>query len=117
MIVSCIFCVLAMNFTHSRKLLTEPKLFDRKNFSETGIKVFHQGKRVICAGLIVSLCLFSFSSRCVLAGDHLQLPPTILSKEAAKRGLEVTLMERLIKMLGDGAVCMLTTQYRFSGKL
>ncbi|PFX24396.1 DNA-binding protein SMUBP-2 [Stylophora pistillata] len=54
------------------------------------------------------------ASRCVLAGDHLQLPPTILSKEAAKRGLEVTLMERLIKMLGDGAVCMLTTQYRMN---
>ena len=50
--------------------------------------------------------------RCVLAGDHLQLPPTILSTEAAKQGLEVTLMERLIKLLGDGAVRMLTTQYR-----
>ena len=50
--------------------------------------------------------------RCVLAGDHLQLPPTILSREAAKQGLEVTLMERLIKLLGDGAVRMLTTQYR-----
>lgn len=50
--------------------------------------------------------------RCVLAGDHLQLPPTILSTEAAKQGLEVTLMERLIKLFGDGAVRMLTTQYR-----
>ncbi|KAJ7381195.1 DNA-binding protein SMUBP-2 [Desmophyllum pertusum] len=52
--------------------------------------------------------------RCVLAGDHLQLPPTILSMEAAKQGLEVTLMERLIKLLGDGAVRMLTTQYRMN---
>ena len=51
-------------------------------------------------------------ARCVLAGDHLQLPPTIISVEAAKQGLEVTLMERLTKLLGDSAVRMLTTQYR-----
>ncbi|XP_059153320.1 DNA-binding protein SMUBP-2-like [Physella acuta] len=54
--------------------------------------------------------------RCVLAGDHLQLPPTILSKEAASAGLEVTLMERLVKMLvkekGKDVMRMLTTQYR-----
>lgn len=52
-------------------------------------------------------------ARCVLAGDHLQLPPTIISVEAAKQGLEVTLMERLTKLLGDSAVRMLTTQYRW----
>lgn len=75
-------------------------------------KVASWGKCIICVSLIVSLRLFSFA-RCVLAGDHLQLPPTILSKKAAKQGLDVTLMERLIKMLGDGAVRMLTTQYRF----
>ncbi|XP_068723115.1 DNA-binding protein SMUBP-2-like [Montipora capricornis] len=54
------------------------------------------------------------AKRCVLAGDHLQLPPTIISKEAAKQGLEVTLMERLIKLLGDDVVRMLTTQYRMN---
>eukprot|EP00850_Spirogloea_muscicola_P015831 SM000124S25963 [mRNA] locus=s124:290428:293698:- [translate_table: standard] len=32
--------------------------------------------------------------RCVLAGDHLQLPPTVLSKEAERLGLGVTLFER-----------------------
>ena len=57
---------------------------------------------------------FFFLCRCVLAGDHLQLPPTIISKEAAKQGLEVTLMERLIKLLGDDVVRMLTTQYRYA---
>lgn len=57
-------------------------------------------------------CCCCFSDRCVLAGDHLQLPPTIISKDAAKKGLEVTLMERLIKLLGDDVVRMLTTQYR-----
>ena len=33
--------------------------------------------------------------RCVLAGDHLQLPPTVVSEEAARRGLARTLFERL----------------------
>ena len=35
--------------------------------------------------------------KCVLAGDHLQLPPTILNEKAAKDGLAVTLMQRWIE--------------------
>ncbi|KAG8195271.1 hypothetical protein JTE90_028422 [Oedothorax gibbosus] len=52
--------------------------------------------------------------KCILAGDHNQLPPTIISKKAAKEGLEVTLMERLLKLHGDGIKKMLTTQYRMN---
>ena len=48
-----------------------------------------------------------------MAGDHKQLPPTIMSRDAARRGLEQTQMERLIKLLGDKVVHMLTTQYRY----
>ena len=50
--------------------------------------------------------------RCVLAGDHLQLPPTIMSREAAAGGLEMTLLERAVRVLGgvDGGVCLLDTQ-------
>ncbi len=32
----------------------------------------------------------------VLAGDHCQLPPTIVSAEAAAKGLDLSLMERVI---------------------
>ncbi|CAF4626131.1 unnamed protein product [Rotaria sp. Silwood1] len=39
--------------------------------------------------------------KCVLAGDHLQLPPTILSEKAAKDGLAITLMQRLTEQYGD----------------
>ena len=35
--------------------------------------------------------------RCILAGDHCQLPPTIMSDEAAKRGLGITLMDRIVQ--------------------
>ncbi|KAM3690461.1 hypothetical protein ACB098_09G126000 [Castanea mollissima] len=51
-------------------------------------------------------------SRCILAGDHLQLPPTIQSVEAERRGLGRTLFERLADMYGDEVVSMLTVQYR-----
>lgn len=51
-------------------------------------------------------------SRCILAGDHLQLPPTIQSAEAERKGLGRTLFERLATMYGDEVVSMLTVQYR-----
>ncbi|CAF0704160.1 unnamed protein product [Brachionus calyciflorus] len=50
----------------------------------------------------------------ILAGDHLQLPPTIMSKEAAKKGLDLTLMKRLIDTYGDDCTKMLTIQYRMN---
>ncbi|KAG5552420.1 hypothetical protein RHGRI_010483 [Rhododendron griersonianum] len=51
-------------------------------------------------------------SRCILAGDHLQLPPTIQSTEAEKKGLGITLFERLTDLYGDEVTSMLTVQYR-----
>lgn len=46
------------------------------------------------------------------AGDHLQLPPTIISDGAVKSGLATTLFERLHRTLGRTAAQMLTVQYR-----
>ncbi|GLC34608.1 hypothetical protein PLESTM_000216800 [Pleodorina starrii] len=51
--------------------------------------------------------------RAVLAGDHLQLPPTVVSDEAARMGLARTLFERLQRSL-PGASAMLTVQYRMN---
>uniref|UniRef100_A0A8D2JA52 DNA-binding protein SMUBP-2 n=1 Tax=Varanus komodoensis TaxID=61221 RepID=A0A8D2JA52_VARKO len=50
--------------------------------------------------------------KCILTGDHKQLPPTILSHKAALKGLSLSLMERLIQQYGDRVVKMLTVQYR-----
>jgi ATP-dependent RNA/DNA helicase IGHMBP2 len=50
--------------------------------------------------------------RAVLAGDHLQLPPTIVSDAAARGGLAKTLFEKLADAHGDSIVRMLTVQYR-----
>ncbi|KAF7169725.1 hypothetical protein CNMCM6106_004535 [Aspergillus hiratsukae] len=81
------------------------------------------------------------ASKVVLAGDHLQLPPTVKSsveksKNAKRRGksateaassnsteiiggvsLETTLFDRLLSLHGPGIKGMLTTQYRMHEKI
>ncbi len=52
------------------------------------------------------------ADRVVLAGDHCQLPPTILSPEAARQGFGVSLLERLVARFGDQVTRLLTVQYR-----
>lgn len=51
-----------------------------------------------------------FANRIVLAGDHCQLPPTVLSPEAIRGGFNVSLMERLLE--NGGPRKMLNVQYR-----
>ena len=51
------------------------------------------------------------AQKVVLAGDHLQLPPTIKSNEAAKGGLATTLLEKLVSLHPE-AVVLLEEQYR-----
>ncbi len=52
------------------------------------------------------------AERLILAGDHCQLPPTILSMEAAKAGFSVSLMERLVNLYGVEVSKQLNVQYR-----
>lgn len=52
------------------------------------------------------------ANRLILAGDHCQLPPTVLSTEAALEGFAVSMMERLVHDLGDKVTRQLTVQYR-----
>lgn len=54
--------------------------------------------------------------RVVLAGDHCQLPPTVKSYNALKRGLGVSLMERLVEYHPE-AVTLLTIQYRMNHEI
>ncbi|WFD42167.1 DNA helicase [Malassezia psittaci] len=59
----------------------------------------------------------------ILAGDHLQLPPTVKAKKSLDvvgdraglhlpSSLETTLFDRLLDMYGDGCKVLLSTQYR-----
>ena len=53
----------------------------------------------------------------VLAGDINQLPPVVMCQEAAKQGLNMSLMERAIKKLGKHSFRCLTRQYRMNEKI
>ena len=50
------------------------------------------------------------AGKVVLAGDPFQLPPTVKSPEAQRRGLNVTLIEKCLKRLPE--VSLLNVQYR-----
>ena len=50
--------------------------------------------------------------RIVLAGDHCQLPPTVLSRPAVDQGFGVSLFERLVALDGPQLSRRLTVQYR-----
>jgi superfamily I DNA and/or RNA helicase len=52
------------------------------------------------------------AKKVVFAGDALQLPPTIYSEEAKKKGLGTTLFERLQKLLPEDVQTLLRIQYR-----
>lgn len=52
------------------------------------------------------------ADKIVLAGDHKQLPPTVISREAAREGFALSLLERQVQSYGDKIQRMLTVQYR-----
>jgi ATP-dependent RNA/DNA helicase IGHMBP2 len=55
-------------------------------------------------------------SKLILAGDHCQLPPTIKSDEAARGGLNLTLMEKCTVLHPDSVV-LLEEQYRMNEQI
>ena len=52
------------------------------------------------------------AERVVFAGDHCQLPPTVLSDVASREGMKTSLMERLVNQIGPDVYRRLTVQYR-----
>nr|XP_035119500.2 DNA-binding protein SMUBP-2 isoform X2 [Callithrix jacchus] len=67
-----------------------------------------------CAQALEASCWIPLlqAGRCILAGDHKQLPPTTVSHRAALAGLSLSLMERLANEYGVSVVRTLTVQYR-----
>jgi ATP-dependent RNA/DNA helicase IGHMBP2 len=55
-------------------------------------------------------CIFPMASKYVLAGDHLQLPPTVLSHGAALMGLNRSILEVCVEAISN--TFLLNTQYR-----
>ncbi len=55
--------------------------------------------------------------RVVLAGDHRQLPPTVVSAEAMKEDFHISMLERLAEQFGPMVTRQLDTQYRMSQEI
>ncbi len=60
-------------------------------------------------------CIFPLAEKYVLAGDHFQLPPTVLSNEAARLGLNRSILETAIKTMNS--VFLLNVQYRMKASI
>lgn len=81
---------------------------------DAGIDQFHFSTLVLDeAGQCIeplAWCIFPFVEKIVLAGDHWQLPPTVLSFEAAKLGFDHSILETAIHDTNN--IHLLNTQYR-----
>ncbi|MEY3436263.1 MAG: hypothetical protein RL335_719 [Bacteroidota bacterium] len=55
-------------------------------------------------------CLFPYAQKIILAGDHWQLPPTVLSQVAIKNGFNRSILEVAIHTVKN--IHLLDTQYR-----
>ncbi len=60
-------------------------------------------------------CIFPLAQKIVLAGDHLQLPPTVLSNEAARLGFNQSVLEISITTVKN--TWLLNTQYRMRASI
>ena len=84
------------------------ELLENRNFDVVVIDEATQATEPSCLIPLVK------GKKLIMAGDHKQLPPTILSRQAQERGLATTLFERLLSVYGTGTDTMLTTQYRMN---
>lgn len=82
------------------------ELLEEKQFDVLVIDEATQATEPSC------LIPITHAKQVVMAGDHKQLPPTILSREAEERGLSTTLFERLADRHEDEILSMLRYQYR-----
>ncbi len=57
------------------------------------------------------------ANRILLAGDHCQLPPTVVSSEAAQQGFAVSLMQRLMEQTEGRLSKRLDVQYRMHSRI
>jgi DNA polymerase alpha-associated DNA helicase A len=82
---------------------------DENPFDYVIIDECAQGTEILCWIPIL------MGKKIILAGDHLQLPPTIKNKTIEKK-LSFTLFDRLMKLYKDFSV-MLNVQYRMNEKI
>ncbi|KAK7806784.1 hypothetical protein U0070_026127 [Myodes glareolus] len=84
-------------------------IFSRKTFDFCIVDEASQISQPVCLGPLF------FSRRFVLVGDHQQLPPLVLNREARALGMSESLFKRLEQ--NKSAVVQLTVQYRMNSKI
>ncbi|KAM5245309.1 RUN and FYVE domain-containing protein 2 isoform 6-T7 [Hipposideros larvatus] len=84
-------------------------IFSRKVFDFCIVDEASQISQPVCLGPLF------FSRRFVLVGDHQQLPPLVLNREARALGMSESLFKRLER--NKNAVVQLTVQYRMNSKI
>jgi predicted DNA helicase len=85
-------------------------LFEGRQFDLVVIDEATQSTEPSC------LIPITLGDKVVMAGDHRQLPPTVKSQEAAKKGLKTTLFERMAEEYPEKK-SMLQTQYRMHERI
>uniref|UniRef100_A0A8C2VM03 DNA replication ATP-dependent helicase/nuclease n=2 Tax=Chinchilla lanigera TaxID=34839 RepID=A0A8C2VM03_CHILA len=84
-------------------------IFSRKTFDFCIVDEASQISQPVCLGPLF------FSRRFVLVGDHQQLPPLVLNREARVLGMSESLFKRLERK--KSAVVQLTVQYRMNSTI
>ena len=86
------------------------RIMERRHFSTLFIDEAAQALEPACWAAML------MADRVVMGGDHQQLPPTVKSLEAARRGLGRTLMEKVVERWPQ-CVELLTVQYRMNSDI
>ncbi|XP_032697609.1 DNA replication ATP-dependent helicase/nuclease DNA2 isoform X1 [Lontra canadensis] len=97
----CIVATTCMGINHP--------IFSRKTFDFCIVDEASQISQPVCLGPLF------FSRRFVLVGDHQQLPPLVLNREARALGMSESLFKRLER--NENAVVQLTVQYRMNSQI
>ena len=83
------------------------RIMERRRFSTLFIDEAAQALEPACWAAILK------ADRVIMGGDHQQLPPTVKSVEASRRGLGDTLMQKTVALCPQ-CVNLLTVQYRMN---
>ncbi|MBQ0016173.1 MAG: AAA family ATPase [Bacteroidales bacterium] len=83
------------------------QIMERRHFSTLFIDEAAQALEPACWAAILK------ADRVILSGDHKQLPPTVKCVEAARQGLDRTLMQHVVSTKSS-CVSLLDTQYRMN---
>jgi len=86
------------------------RILERRHFGTLFIDEAAQALQPACWAAILK------ADRVILSGDHMQLPPTVKCPEAARGGLDRTLMQH-IALTKPRCVTLLTTQYRMNSDI